>query len=218
MRINEQLAHLDTLLLSTVTTQFPEPLTDAEKATVHAYIVLTHAVIEEYIEDGYLDHFDRLSAWADYPSIPEASVRMIVTFAFKFPGKGANPGGSKPLSDLVKAARGFVEGAVKGNNGIKSANLESLSKALGVDWLDMDAQLSSGIADLEALGARRGEAGHLSPFTDKAVKLTRQVYPDDVRAWVNRASAAAEAIIDYLEERLRCNSPAITSVFDRDGN
>ncbi len=59
--------------------------------------------------------------------------------------------------------------------------------------------LGTELADLENPGSMRGEAGHLSPYTESSVVLTRQDYPKNVREWVESGRDTVLAIITYLD-------------------
>ena len=138
MDTNEQLELLDDLLLGPVKSIFPAPLTQEERVAVNAYLVLSHAVLEEQLEEAF-------------------------------------------------------------------------------EWGSFEQVLSQELADLTTLGARRGEAGHLSPFSGKAVILNQQEYPEDARRWVRAAGAALARIIRHLDSLIVEQQPN-TLICDWDGN
>jgi hypothetical protein len=83
---------------------------------------------------------------------------------------------------------------------LKEKNIKKLAEGLGVQWGDIETHLTNQLADLDTLGAKRGEAGHLSPFSPKTLALTEQAYPADARAWVEAGRDAILALKAFLAE------------------
>lgn len=209
MDLASQLAFLDSLLLADVTTEFPDPLSDTEKASVGAYMVLSHACIEEFLEDVFLNHYSRLEELARLPMVPREVAGMLLAIGQHLPEKKRPSYKSRTITGIAVAGKVHYEAAViRGNHGIKTENVRKLANGVGLVWNEFEATLANELADLDTLGANRGEAGHLSPFSTKAVALTRQVYPDEVRGWVESGCAAAFAIERYLkaavQEQMNC--------------
>jgi hypothetical protein len=215
--LEAQLSHLDRLLLSPVNTSFPDELPDEEKAAVNAYVVLAHAVIEEYLEDVFERHFRRLVSWLDSPLVPLESARLALAMGEWLPEKRRESYKSRRLLGDAKLAKKVFHGEVGGNHGIKTPNLQKLAGLVGLEWPDFEATLSIELADLQSFGSKRGEASHLSPYTDQAVSITRTTYPDDVREWVDSARAACNAVATYLDDLVSTQQPQ-TLIVDWDGN
>jgi hypothetical protein len=197
-----QIAFLDDLLLTAVATEFPDPLTETERASVSAYLVLTHACIEEFLEDAMGRHFECLTAFLASPIVPRAAGAVLLTIGLeldpqKFPVKGRN------LKAAVGRGTRWYKGLIRANNGIRYDNLKRLVAGLGTDWSVFEQALAVELADLDALGSKRGEVGHLSPFSAKSVQVTPRIYPEDVRGWVANARVAALAIERYLVEEVQ---------------
>lgn len=217
MDLVNQLNHLDALLLSTVSTEFPDPLTDEEKAATNAYVVLSHAVLEEYIEDAFERHFARLAAWLDSPTVPLEAAKLALALGDWVKEDKRVAFKKRQISGYVKGLQSSMRSQLGQNHGIKATNIQHMARLVGVDWPALEAELSTALADLSTLGSMRGEAGHLSPFSERAVRITRQAYPDDVRSWVRSARDGAMAISGYLDMTVREQEPP-SLVVDWDGN
>lgn len=217
MDLGAQLEHLDGLLLSTVRTAFPDLLTDEEKATTHAYLVLSHAVLEEHLEAAFETHYDRLAGWLVADMVPLESARLAYAVREWLPKELEVSYKKRSLRGLVTAARTHFVSKIKDNHGIKPENVEGLARLVGLDWKAFERSLDTQLEDLRTLGKKRGEAGHLSPYTDKAVTLTRQDYPENVREWVHGGRDAVSDIVAYLDA-LVINIQPISLIADWDGN
>jgi hypothetical protein len=173
--------------------------------------------LEEHLELGFERHFERLLRWLGSPVVPLEVARM--TFALpELLSSGQIPTYKKrSLVGLQKAARQAYQGKLKANNGLKTDNIQALAKFIGVDWSELDAYLNQSLIDLDTLGVKRGEAGHMSPYTDRGVQLTRHDYPENVREWVNGGRDAVVAVLSYLDMVLDDQLPT-TLLADRDGN
>jgi hypothetical protein len=199
--LSTQLAFLDETLLARVATQFPDALNDAERAAVSAYLVLAHACVEEYIEDAFRLHFGSVMNMARWPLVPMAVGEALLAVGLSLPEAKRAPYRSRTLIGMTKAGSTHYEHVVVGaNHGIRTGNLKKLAEGCGVNWQEFEAVLSSRLADLDTLGAKRGEAGHLSPFSSKQLAVSAQAYPDDVRGWVEAGRDAAVAVRAYLSE------------------
>lgn len=217
MDLEDQLVHLDATLLGSVTTQFPDPLSESEKAQVHAYLVLAHAVLEEYIESVFSRHFDRLCSWLSADLVPAECVRFSFAVAEMIPS--ASVSYRKRITfDLIRGlGRTEFQARLNRNHGLKARNVENLAQLVGVEWVRLESTLNSNLADLNTLGSKRGAAGHLSPYTEKVTSISTSDGPDDVRRWVRDGREAAVAIERYLDSLVRAQQP-ISLIADWDGN
>lgn len=217
MRLDEQLDHLDQTLLGTVSTQFPEPLSVPEKAQVHAYLVLSHAVLEEHLEAAFERHFDRLCAWFVGDLVPLECVRLAFAVSQYVPKEQA---GYKTRStpQLIRGlGRKELVRQLGENHGLKSSNVQSMAKLLGLHWPDFENALNAELNDLDTLGVKRGAAGHLSPYTEKTTAIANSDGPDDVRKWVRDGCQAVQSIVRYLDGLIRSQQPR-SLIADWDGN
>ncbi|GAB3523558.1 HEPN domain-containing protein [Arthrobacter monumenti] len=218
MKFSEQIAHLDETLLTNVTIQFPDVLSERDRAVTHAFLVLAHAVLEERLEDIFQKHFDRLASWLGYKTIPVETARLAFAVCDWLPERLVVGYKQRALPQLISqgARKEFIR-LLSSNHGLKSSNVESLSKLVGLDWKDFEDALTAELADLDNLGAKRGAAGHLSPYTDKVTAITANNDPDEIRQWVQAGRKAVEAVEQYLDDLLRSQQPA-SLISDWDGN
>ena len=217
VRLAAELDHLDRLLLGTVSTTFPGSLTADEKATTHAYLVLAHAVLEEYLENTFEAHFERLLGWLCADQVPMEVARLAFAMPEWFPQEFTVAYKKRELAKYMPLARKEFAKRVRASHGLKSDNVADLARLIGLDWKRLESELNLQLIALDTLGSRRGEAGHLSPFTDKAVSLSNQDYPDNVREWVHGGRDAVEAIASYLD-RLLLDQQPMSLIYDWDGN
>lgn len=217
MDLSTQLAQLDDALLGQVVTQFPEPLSGAERVRVNAYLVLSHAVLEEQLELVFDSHFRRLSGWMLADLVPIECVRLAYAVA-QYAMKDEETFKKRSTPQWIRG-RGLKEfrARVKFNHGLKSENVHNLAKLVGLHWDALDAALGTELADLDTLGSKRGSAGHLSPFTESATNISANDGPDNVREWVKNGREAVEAIDRYLRRVVHMQGPS-SLIGDWDGN
>ena len=111
-----------------------------------------------------------------------------------------NSDGAKNLYGFVKTAcREHLRVEIKKNHGVKQYNLKQLARYLGITWDAFENANTFQVVQLNTLGSKRGEAGHLSPFSDKNEGLTEDIGPDQVREWVGDGVSAVKGIKIYLE-------------------
>lgn len=217
MRLEEQLAHLDDTLLGTVSTQFPDPLSAPEKAQVHAYLVLSHAVLEEHLELAIEKHFDRLSSWLVGDIVPLECVRLAFAVS-QYVSKEQAGYKNRSTPQLIRSlGKQELVRQLRENHGLKSSNIQSMCKLIGLHWPDLENALNAELNDLDTLGVKRGAAGHLSPYTEKATAIATTDGPDDVRRWVSDGLLAVQAIVAYLDDLVRAQQPD-SLITDWDGN
>jgi len=212
-----QLSFLDLALLARVTTQFPDALTDEERAAISAYLVLFHACIEEYLEDSFSLYLERLARLTNLPLFPLAVGEALLAIGLSLPEGKRAPYKSRTLAGIAQAGLAhFQHVVVGGNNGVKTPNVRRLAEGVGLAWQQFEAALAGRLADLDTLGAKRGAAGHLSPFSMKQVALTAQVYPDDVRGWVEAGRDAAVAVNRYLSDAVEAQTRSLFALSSAD--
>ncbi|MFF4891218.1 HEPN domain-containing protein [Micromonospora chersina] len=204
MDLSSQLAWLESTLLAQVSTPFPDPWNKDEKAAIAAYLVLTHACIEEALEDAFSRRLDRLIEMVeDGTQVPIALARLGLDAGLQLPEKSRVPYRKRHLKGTLKAfAEYYRRSVILMNHGIKAENLEKMASGAGVDWEEFEASLTEALADLSTLGAKRGSVGHLSPFTEKSAVITSRVDLSDIRSWVEAAQNAVGAVEAALAKDL----------------
>ena len=218
MLLAQQLHLLDDAFLASVTTPFPAPLTPREKALTHAYLVLSHAVLEEHLEQVFERHYDRLVGWLGAEMVPLEAARL--TFAVsEWVREDLKVGfKTRDMTEFIgKAAKKDFMTHIRKNNGLKATNVEGMAKLLGLSWKNFEDELFVHLSDLDNVGSKRGAAGHLSPFTAQTTELSANDYPEDMREWVDSGREAVEAIEAYLDRAVRVQQP-LSLIRDWDGN
>lgn len=206
------------MLLGAVVSTFPEPLTEQDRASVNAYLVLAHAVLEEQLEEVFERHFDRLASWLIADMVPLETARLVYAVRGWITEELNLPYKKRALHKQVAvASRKDFGKQVRLNNGLKFENVHALAKLVGVQWDEFEDHLSDELADLSNLGVKRGAAGHLSPFTDKVTALTANDDPDEIRRWVEAGRQAVARIEAYLDSLVRSQQPP-SLIADWDGN
>jgi hypothetical protein len=214
MDLASQMTLLDSML-SGVQTEFPDPLSDNEKVAVSAYLVLAHACIEEYAEEVFLKQFDRLSELSHLPITPRAVARLCLAVALSLPDamRTNMTYKTRTLKGTVTAGRKHYVGTfITKNNGLKENNIKKLAEGIGVEWTSVEGSLHSQLVDLDTLGAKRGEAGHLSPFSPKTLTLKQEAYPGDARGWVEGGRDAVLALEAFLAEDVESALRSLTEL------
>ena len=214
MDLESQVRALRQLTIDSIPSTFPLPLPPESRMAVNAFVVLAHACIEEFIEDLFMTYATTVSQAAS----EGVSHRDYAALAYSA-GSNAKDKASfraRSIEHVMRSALEFVGRQVAANHGVKASNIERLAECAGLDWTEFDNALSGAIADLTTLGAKRGDAGHLSPFTTKSVFLSDIDGPEDVVRWVDEGVTAARAIEAYLEGLL--SEPQWRFLCDLDGN
>jgi DNA-binding transcriptional regulator YiaG len=197
-----EIALLDDRLLRPVATAFPQPLSNDEKISVNAFLVLGHACVEEHIEESFMSHAARLSEEMAGSAPSGQAARIALAFGLNASERirKANPYEKRDLKAFAQQAlRQYEASVVQQNHGVKAGNVRKLAEGVGLAWAEFDRRLGTALADLDNLGSRRGEAGHMAPLTTKATKVTNRVDPDDVRRWVLAGRDAAVVIRGELD-------------------
>ena len=199
MRVADQIGKLENAFLDSVTTAFPSPLTEVERANLHAYLVLSHAILEEEIESAFEDYFDAVSLRLDSNMVPASGFLLAYAIGDQLSKEANVSYKSRNTIEFVRnRGREVLMTAIRANNGLKDHNLERLARVVGLDWGSFDGTLGNAIADLNTFGSKRGSSSHLSPFSPKVTSISGELDPDDVKKWVDDAVLAAESIRSYL--------------------
>ena len=199
MLVADQIEKLETAFLDSVTTAFPSPLSEVERANLHAYLVLSHAILEEEIESAFEDYFDAVSLRLDSNMVPASGFLLAYAIGDQLSKEVNVSYKNRNTIEFVRnRGREVLMAAIRANNGLKGHNLERLAKVVGLDWGSFDGALGNAIADLNTFGGKRGSSSHLSPFSSKVTSISGELDPDDVKRWVDDAVVAAESIRNYL--------------------
>lgn len=199
----EQIAKLDDAFLKSVTIDVGETPDENSRANIHAYLVLSHAILEEHIESVFDEYFERAVKCLDGNLVPKASLALVYSVADRASRDDKTPYLKRSVRhEVERLGKPLLAKAIRSNNGLKPANIENLAQAAGVAWGEFDDALSTHLANLQNLGVKRGDAGHLSPFS---AQLTEVVHPEQVREWVSNGVSAVAAIESFLLQALPPN-------------
>lgn len=137
--------------------------TDLQHLKLQSFILLAHAVIEQYLEELCLEVArDARTIFVREGVITKALVGLITSqvLAEKSSGKGSKRIGSdmaKNLDVFSRDAFNSYTEVIKSNHGIKKDNLKSLFFPIGIDPLTVDLALAN---TLDAFGTTRGLIAH----------------------------------------------------------
>lgn len=217
MELEAQIEQLDAALLTQVQASFPSKLSDTDRVLVNSYLVLGHATLEEYLELSFERHFRRMCGWLIADFVPLECVRFSYAIADLL-AEEKTAYTRRHTAQLIRN-RGLAafQSKLRQNHGLKSHNVQSLAQTVGLHWPDFEQHLNVQLSDLDTLGAKRGSAGHLSPFTENVTEITASDGPDDVRNWVEGGCTAVKSIDSYLRDIVDRGSPQ-TLIGDWDGN
>ena len=198
-----ELAEIEQTLLLTVTTVPPDPLRSEERVLTRAYLLLCHAVLEERVEGIFAAHFQ--SARALISANKPLPVELLPFYAAALEwGSVVTPTYAKRtwLGFMTsKIAEEHVAGVIRANHGLKETNIRELAKLVGIEWSVIDDATGIELAALTTLGAKRGTAGHTSPFSGLDQGLAGEEYPANVREWVTQAASTViqlEAVVTKI--------------------
>jgi hypothetical protein len=159
--------------------------TDAQRDQIHAYIVLVHAEIEEYLE-SLARYVTELARRGSKPSQCAPLISRLIIH--KCASRNETP---EPITkEAIDGAVTYGETILKRNNGIKADNLFKMFMPLGLIHDDFDTLL---LEELNAFGQLRGGIAHT------AARLRNGTSPSMERKRV-------ESILDgisHLSEKVR---------------
>lgn len=140
-----------------------DPLEPSAQFLTHAYLVLSCAVIEEFVEECFSIYVDKALA-ANDAQISSCLVSLATRFAGDVIGQTNT---IPPAEEASPMLSGLYKSKVIGpNNGIKRKNILGLGKPLGLyDKIESDCE--DLLVPMETLGARRGAVAHLGIVTEE---------------------------------------------------
>jgi hypothetical protein len=126
--------------------------TDRDKDLIHAYIVLAHAEIEEFLENLARFVTERARDKSTPPQCTPTISRLIIYKSIR--GKEKIETVS---SETIASAVAHYENVISGNHGIRADNLFRVFMPLGLTHDDFDAVLMN---ELDTFGNLRGGIAH----------------------------------------------------------
>lgn len=159
--------------------------TDQEKDQIHAYLVLAHAEIEDFLERLAMYVADR----ARRDSIG-AKCSPVISRLILFQCSRSTNRIEPATEESIKGAYKFYENLVEHNHGIKADNLFRLFMPLGMTHSDFDPVL---LSSLDTFGNLRGGIAHT------AAKLQQGSSPSSEKKRVEDIVAA----LAHVDQRVR---------------
>lgn len=148
------------------------------RAHTRAFVVLSHAEIEAYLEDWAVEIADAADAvWKSKAKVTTPLAYLLATFPDLAPGVGGIPeprripetivddtGKDPPqrFADTVNRVLKRFQKQIASNNGIKEKNVSSLFAPLGIPAAALGSTL---LPNLNSLGKFRGSHAHSSAKT-----------------------------------------------------
>lgn len=127
---------------------------DAQRDDARAFILLTHAAIEEYLERLSLS----LSQEAERRASSGEYDEFVCTFLYYWSEDARKKSKASSLLDVLRGAVGLHRKTVNGNHGIKAKDLGNLFAPFCMSGIELDPNFE---AALDLFGARRGNCAHV---------------------------------------------------------
>lgn len=142
-------------------------LKDVDDLKVRSLILLSHAAIEQYLEEFSLEIAKESLRLLQSNGVVNGPLLSLITFhksafARLFSGQGRHSVFKPALISVAVNAVDLHEKAINGNHGIKNKNQDSILLPIGVDTDLMDATLRG---MLESFGNKRGGVAHSAGIT-----------------------------------------------------
>ncbi|WP_152521418.1 HEPN domain-containing protein [Amycolatopsis decaplanina] len=175
-----------------------QQLSPSEQIQVHAFVVISHSAIEEYIEQLLTDSLDEAlnKGLAPGGPLPLIALPLAVHHSAEIIGQSSGKGAFITARSVHQKLLGlYTSKVVKPNNGIKRKDIEKLCKPLGIDVAGFDGDLEVAVTALDTLGAKRGTLAHTLSVAAREV-----IRPEQAREWVNDSIDGIEALTQHIEE------------------
>lgn len=147
-----------------------------------AFLVLTHAEIEAYLEDRCVELSGAaVTAWQATRKVSAPLVGLLAFSGIEHglpPEKILAPGANRPkfpvtATEALEKCLAIFTHAAKSNNGVKEKDLRRMFMPLGLDDPSIGTTL---MADLDSFGRTRGEAAHVSQLHVTTLKDPQSEY------------------------------------------
>lgn len=135
--------------------------TPEERMKCQAFIVFSHAEIENYLEKIARRIMREAQSRWDRSALPDRVIASLLTFRRTElaapPDDIRNPPKKQSIKEIIKEAIKLQGEAIDDNNGIKPSNLSKLLAPLGVSDQEVEEAL---LIQLKNMGSRRGDFVH----------------------------------------------------------
>lgn len=185
-QLREGIEGLDRMLLESVSSEPPDPLTFVESVAVRSYLLLAHATLEQYVEQAFVTYADSALCLDANGRVGPGMYLTAVTLAGEIAGQ-LKADARTPVAVLEKLRHLYAKKVVDPNHGVKRLNLRNLCLGAGIDWVAFENDCASLIAALDTVGARRGSIAHSFDPSPAGIGVTPLLYPQNVREPVEAA-------------------------------
>lgn len=135
----------------------PPVYTHAEFARARAFVVLSHAAIEDYLEGICLEVVDKSIYAFQSDDRARTSLLALLSYGSKIDVPSSFAGGPWGVRGLLKESRKALRSWTDANNGVKAKDVLRLLLPVGVKETDMG---SAWLQHMDDLGELRGRVAH----------------------------------------------------------
>jgi RiboL-PSP-HEPN len=196
-RFRELLTRLKTLENNFLPEKLKFPATgqysQQQEDHARAYVLLVHAEIEAYFEDRVQEVVDQAhNQWKQSGTCTKTMERLLRHHldSQKKPWRSV-----VKSDDAVNAAISSYSSIVKGNNGVKEANLLAMLFPIGLDYHKLD---STWLVTMDSFGSSRGTFAHTTQ-----IKTQQPINPEDEYKTIKKEVLPPIKKLDDKISRLR---------------
>jgi hypothetical protein len=165
-----------------------------QQIKTRAYIVLSHAAIEEFIEDSLFGAIMECNVDATN-DVHYVSLCLTTAYARDLQGEHQQSGGgvldaatiAQKIPNLYRAK------TLNNNNGIRRKDFGKICRPLGFDIEELSNGHETEFAAFDTLAAKRGDSAHTFVYAAKEL-----IHPVQAKEWVNGALDALDKITPVL--------------------
>lgn len=197
--LQSEVAVLDRALLGTVVVQPPDDLSQHERIAIRAYLILSHAAIEEFTEACFRDYVRATLRIDDAGMVSAGMYLALIELAD--PIKGRLQRSVRTPEQVLALFPELYQAKLSANNGVRRHHLQAISQAAGIDWLLFEDSLDLLVQALETLGTKRGGIAHVSTAVHPGTNgggVVEELLPPNVREYVGDALRALPSLIQFL--------------------
>lgn len=202
--LRDEVDALDKLLLAPVTSSPPDPLPLSERVGVRSYLLIGHAALEEFVESCFAEYVNDSLALDENGRVDPGLYLSVLELREDLEGQVKRD--IRTPSALLEKVPGLYKSKICGpNNGVRRKNLMRLAQGAGLDWVQFESACEKLVVALDTIGSERGRVAHTSATPTPGQGVTAELYPQNVREFVNNAMDELPSLVTYLNARPRTN-------------
>lgn len=156
-RLVNTLAHLSDLRRQFIVVRQPPVYSGAEHNRARAFVVLSHAALEDYLEGIALEVVDSSLRAFKADQSPRTSLLALLTYAADAEPANAFAGGQWGIRGHLQDSRQALRQWTERNNGLKAKDVLRLLLPVGIKESDLGA---TWLQHMDDLGELRGRVAH----------------------------------------------------------